>query len=131
MYSHNTKSCLSYSTVVPYVNISRGEAECCICLETPPEYCIFRTHKQGGALTVILYFLVVWLGVIFSSTQTAAIFGDQDISKCSYNLFLVVERTNRISLASFSDLHYLAHDQSCCLSGVVFKKLRDQMISQY
>ena len=37
--------------------------------------------------------------MIFSSTQTAAIFGDKDISKCSYNLFLVVERTNRISLA--------------------------------
>ena len=40
----------------------------------------------------------------FSSTQIAAIFGDKDISKCSYNLFLVVEQTNRISLASFSDL---------------------------
>ena len=24
----------------------------------------------------------VWLGAIFSSTQTAAIFGDKDISKC-------------------------------------------------
>ena len=36
-----------------------------------------RTHKyrQCFALSVILYFLVVWLGVIFSSTQTAAIFG--------------------------------------------------------
>ena len=34
----------------------------------------------------------VWLGVIFSSTQTAVIFGDKDIiSMCSYNLFLVVE----------------------------------------
>ena len=45
------------------------------------------------------------------------------------NLFLVVERTNRISLASFSDLQCHACDQSCCLSGVVFKKLRDQAIS--
>ena len=90
-----------------------------------PEYCIFRTHKQGGALSVILYFLVVWLGAIFSST-----FGDQDISKCLTNLFLVVERTNRISLASFSDLQCHARDQSCCLSGVVFKKLRDQLISK-
>ena len=53
--------------------------------------------------------------------SNAAIFGDKDISKCSYNLFLVVERTNRISLASFSDLQCLAHDQSCCLSGVVFE----------
>ena len=63
----------------------------------------------------------VWLGAIFSSTQTAAIFGDKDISKCSYNLFLVVERTNRISLASFSDLQCHTLDQSCCLSGVMFE----------
>ena len=42
------------------------------------ECCVFHTHKQGGALSVILYFLVVWLGVIFSGTQTVAIFGDQD-----------------------------------------------------
>ena len=96
-----------------------------------PRYCIFRTHKQGGALSVILYFLVVWLGAIFSSTQTAVIFDDKDISKCSYNLFLVVERTNRISLASFSDLQCHPRDQSCCLSGVVFKKLCDQTISKY
>ena len=79
--------------------------------DTPHEYCIFCIHKQGGALSVILYFLVVWLGAIFSSTQTTAIFGDKDISKCSYNLFLVIERTNRISLASFSDLQCLACDQ--------------------
>ena len=66
------------------------------------EYYIFRTHKQGGALSVILYLCGhVWLGAIFSSTQTAVIFSDKDISKCSYNLFLVVERTNRIILASF------------------------------
>ena len=95
-----------------------------------PRVLYFRTHKQGGALSVILYFLVVWLGAIFSSTQTATIFGDKDISKCLTNLFLVVERTNRISLASFSDLQCHARDQSCCLSGVVFKKLRDQMISK-
>ena len=63
----------------------------------------------------------VWFGAIFSSIQTAAIFGDKDISKCSYNLFLVVEQTNRISLASFSDLQCNSHDQSCCLSGVMFK----------
>ena len=62
-----------------------------------------------------------WLGAIFSSTQTAGIFGDKDISKCSYNLFLVVEQTNRIGLASFSDLQCYARDQSCCLSGVMFK----------
>ena len=107
---------IQYEGVCREANTTQGEAKCCICLETPPEYCIFRTHKQGSALSVILYFLVVWLGVIFSSTQTAATFGDKDISKCSYNLFLVVEQTNRISLASFSDLQCLARDQLCCLS---------------
>ena len=34
----------------------------------------------------LYYFLVVWFRVIFSSTQTAVIFGDQDISQCLYNL---------------------------------------------
>ena len=72
----------------------------------------------------------VWLGVIFSSTQTTAIFGDKDISKRLTNLFLVIERTYRISLASFSDLQCHTRDQSCCPSGVVFKKLRDQTISK-
>ena len=62
----------------------------------------------------------VWLGAIFSSTQTAVIFGDKDISKCLTNLFLVVEQTNRISLTSFSDLQCHTRDQLCCLSGVVF-----------
>ena len=94
-------------------------------------YCIFFIHTSiGGALTVILYFLVVWLRAIFSSTQTAVIFGDKNTSKWLTNLFLVVEQTNRISLASFSDLQCHARDQSCCLSGVVFKKLRDQTISK-
>ena len=99
-------------------NTARGEAECCICLETPPEYCIFRTHKQGGALSVTLYFLVASGSERFSLTQTAAIFSDKDTSKCLTNLFLVVQRTNRISLASlasFSDLQCHARDQSCCL----------------
>ena len=71
----------------------------CIWLETPLSAVYLSIC---GALTVILCFLVVWLGAIFSSTQTAVIFGDQDISKCLTNLFLVVERTNRISLASYS-----------------------------
>ena len=57
----------------------------------PPSTVFCCTHKQGGALSVILYFLVVWLGAIFSSIQTAAIFSDKDISKYLTNLFLVVE----------------------------------------
>ena len=58
------------------------------------------------------------------------IFGDKDISECSYNLFLVVEQTTRISLASFSNLQCYARDQLCCLSGVMLKKLHDQMIGK-
>ena len=57
-----------------------------------PLSAVFFVHTGiGGALSVILYFLVVWLRVIFSSTQITVIFSDQDISKCLYNLFLVVE----------------------------------------
>ena len=64
----------------------------------PPPSAVFFVHTSiGSALSVTLYFLVIWLGAMFSSTQTATIFGDQDISKCLYNPFLVVERTNRIS----------------------------------
>ena len=96
----------------------------------PPSAVFFIQTSIGSALSVTLYFQVTWLGVIFSSTQTAAIFGDQDISKCLNNLFLVIEQTNRISLASFSDLQCHAHDQSCCLSEVVFKMFRDQVISK-
>ena len=59
--------------------------------DIPPSAVLFVHTNIGSALSVILYFLVVWLGVIFFSTQTATIFGDQDISKCLYNLFLVVE----------------------------------------
>ena len=70
-----------------------------------PLSAIFFIHTSiGGALRVILYFLVMWLRTIFSKTQTAVIFCDQDISKCLYNLFLEVERTGRFSLADFSDL---------------------------
>ena len=39
---------IQYEGVCRKANTTRGEAECCI----------FRTHKQGGALSVILYFLV-------------------------------------------------------------------------
>ena len=46
----------------------------------PPSVVFFLHTSLGGALTAMLYFLVIWLGVTFSSTQTAEIFGDQDIS---------------------------------------------------
>ena len=59
--------------------------------KTKPSAVFFIHTSIGSTLSVIFYLLVVWLGAISSSTQTAEIFGDQDISKCLYNLFLVVE----------------------------------------
>ena len=80
---------------------TRGRVERLIQLEAkpsvvfasrhPPSAVVFIHTSIGGALTDLLEFLVVWLGSIFSSTQTAAIFGDQDISKYLTNLFLVIE----------------------------------------
>ena len=55
---------------------------------------------------------MVWLGAIFSSTQTAAIFGDQDISKYLYNLFLVVNELIglvRLVLAIYNVTHVINH----------------------
>ena len=37
-------------------NTERGEAECCICHETPPECCIFHTSQVNGASTNLLLF---------------------------------------------------------------------------
>ena len=40
-----------------------------------PSSALFFVHTNiGNASSVILYFLVIWLRAIFSSTQTAAIF---------------------------------------------------------
>ena len=112
---------IQYEGVCREANTARGEAKCCICLETPPRLLYFSyTQARRCFKCYIVLPGRVWLGAIFSSTQSAAIFGDKDISKCLTILFLVVERTNRISLASFIDLQCHAHDQSCCLSGVVF-----------
>jgi len=77
--------------------------------------------------TTILYDIVVWLREIFCSTQTIVNFGDQYISKCLNNLFLVTEWVNRISLANFSDLQSYARDQSA-VSEFVFKRRRDHWI---
>ena len=100
---------IQYEGVCREANTARGEAECCISLETPPGGVLYFSYIQARRCFKCYIVLPghVWLGVIFSSTQTAAIFGDNDISKCLTNLFLVVERTNRISLASFSDLQCL------------------------
>jgi len=49
--------------------------------DTHPSAVFFIHTSIGGALSDILYFLVVWLREIFCSAQTAANFGEQDISK--------------------------------------------------
>jgi len=44
---------------------------------------VFFIHTSiDGALIVIMYFLVVWLGATFLSGQIAAIFAHQDVSEC-------------------------------------------------
>ena len=40
-------------------NTARGEAECCICLEAPPECCIFRTHELRRCFNCYIAFLVL------------------------------------------------------------------------
>ena len=62
---------------------------------------IFFVHaNKGGALSDILYFLVVrghfaWSD--FLECQTAMIFGDQAISTCLHNRHLAVEQAERSS----------------------------------
>ena len=102
---------IQYEGVCREVNTAQGKAKCCICLKTPPEYCIFLyTQARWRFKCYIVLPGRVWLRAIFFSIQTTAILGDKGISKCSYNLFLVVELTNRISLAGFSDLQCHARD---------------------
>ena len=47
-------------------------AEYCMILETPSQVLYF-SYTQASVLSVILYFLIAWLGEIFCSTQTAEI----------------------------------------------------------
>ena len=62
-------------------NTARGKAEYRICLETPTSAVFFIHTSIGSALSVILYFMVIWLGTTFLSTQIAAIFACQDVSE--------------------------------------------------
>ena len=89
--------------------------------------CFSYTYTSiGGALSDILYFLVIWLREIFCSIQVAVNFSDQDISKCSNSPFLVLERTDRISLAilvNYSVAHVI--NRACSesyLKGVVIRQ---------
>ena len=61
----------------------------CVCMTVQggasrhsPSAVFFIHTSIGGALIVILYFLVVWLGTTFLSGQIAAIFAHQDVSEC-------------------------------------------------
>ena len=94
--------------------------------DTDPRAVFFIHTSIGGALSDILYFLVVWLREIFCCSSVAAYFGDQDISKCLNNLFLVVKRTYRISLAvlvNYSIAHVINHARSeSYLKGVVIRR---------
>ena len=80
--------------------MAQGEAECLICLKTPPK-CYTHTSIVG-ALSDLLHLLVFLLGAFISHAQTASIFSDQTINKCLCNLFIVIEPTGRNILASYS-----------------------------
>ena len=78
----------------------------------PPSAVFFIHTSIGSALHVILYFLVVWLGLVPKLLRFSVI-------RISVSVYTMYERTNRISEASFSDLQCHSRDQSCCLSGVM------------
>jgi len=109
------------------IDTAQGEAECCMILKTCTRVLHF-SYKQ--ALSDILNFLVIWLGEIFCSSRATANFGDQDISKCLNNLFLVVEWTDRINLAVLvTYVQCCACDQSCW-QWIIFKRRHDQTITK-
>jgi len=83
-----------------------------------------RINSNTSEIGHVMYFLVVWLGEIFCSARIAASFGEHDINKCLNNLFIVLEQTNRINFASFSDLQCYARDQSCCWWNCIQKASR-------
>ena len=97
--------------------------------DTHPSAVFFMHTSIGGALSDILYFLVVWLREIFYSAQTAASFVEHDISKCLNNLFLVLEQTNRVSFASFID-YIVTHMINHAVGGIVFERHRNQTITK-
>ena len=53
-------------------NTVQGEAECCICLETPPKCCIFRTHELRQCFNCYNY-------SIFSLVRSDSAFAEQQI----------------------------------------------------
>jgi len=62
---------------------------------------------------------------IFPSTQTAVIFGNQAISKCSYIQFLVVNRICKITWAIVLAIYNVTHMINC---AVLVEMLCDQTI---
>ena len=79
-----------YSTKVCVERLIQHEVKpsAVFALRHPPS-AVFLKHRQCFKSYIVLPGRLAQ--AIFSSTQTTAIFSDQDISKCLTNLFLVVE----------------------------------------
>ena len=100
--------------------IQHSTSPCAVLASRHPPSAVFFIHTSvGGALTVTLYFLVVWLRATFLIGQIAAIFAHQDVSECLWDPCLAVGRS---SWASFSKKLWCTHDQLCCSSEVKFKQ---------
>ena len=70
-------------------NTARGKAECCICLETPPECCIFRTHELRRCFNC--YISLVRSDSAFTEQQIV------DEMKVSLSIDLVVHARDTLS----------------------------------
>jgi len=65
------------------------------------------------------------------SAQTAANFGEHDISKCLNNLFLALEQTNRNTVVlQVLAIYNVTHMINRVVGGIVFKRHRDQTITK-
>ena len=94
LISYSYSSVWKYSTREHVERLIQYEAKLSAVFASrhpPPSTVLFVHTSIDSALSVLLYFLVVLLGVIFLSTRIASVFGDHTISKLSYNLFVVIE----------------------------------------
>jgi len=82
-----------------------------VYLETPT-WGVYFSYTIS-ALSDILYSLVIFHGVIFSSTQTAVIYSDQAVSTGCKSWFLVIETIFRISLAIVLAIYNVTHVINC------------------
>ena len=90
-------------------------------LRHPPSAVFFIHTSLGSALTVILYFLVIWLGAIFSSTQTAATFGH---AGTGYSHFLPFIHSYNASNTLFTDFTNLySYSMACVTSHLLLAEI--------